>query len=253
VQNVVLAALGLWNVWHVIQQRYGILRIYGARARGGLETPEAANRDRAFLWASVAITAVFVLLLRTSTFEGHSRAREVLDTLRPWLDGWTFRVLGVAVFAAWVLVAIRWGAMERRARPQSRAPRYGFVASTFALLAVFVVPGPVVGYLVFGVAHAVEYVAFVHHFGEKKYARDAGSFAGQFLCEIRRAPLMLVPLLLAYVLLREHRFTFAYLTYYSTTSALHFLYDGWIWKVRRPEVARPLGVASSSLPAARAG
>jgi hypothetical protein len=108
-----------------------------------------------------------------------------------------------------------------------------------------------VGYLVFGVAHAIEYIAFVHHFGEKKYAGHTGSLAGRFLGDIRRAPLLLAPLLLTYLLLREHRFTLAYLIYYSTASALHFLYDGWIWKVRTPEVARPLGLATASLPQAR--
>ena len=44
--------------------------------------------------------------------------------------------------------------------------------------------------------------------------------------------------------LADHRKTEPYLVYYTATSLLHFLYDGWIWKVRKPEVAQPLGLAS---------
>jgi hypothetical protein len=29
---------------------------------------------------------------------------------------------------------------------------------------------------------------------------------------------------------------------------LHFIYDGWIWKVRRPEVGAPLGISYAAAP-----
>ena len=37
-KEVLLVALGSWNVWHTVQQRYGLLRAYAARA-GGRPSP----------------------------------------------------------------------------------------------------------------------------------------------------------------------------------------------------------------------
>jgi hypothetical protein len=63
-----------------------------------------------------------------------------------------------------------------------------------------------------------------------------------------RRPLWAVPLLVgvlltAFILLNDSSNADLYLVYYLGTSLLHFLFDGWIWKVRRPEVRRPFGVA----------
>ena len=68
---------------------------------------------------------------------------------------------------------------------------------------------------------------------------------------ILRAPLVSFPivsgaLLVAFFLLRDLRQTEAFLVYYTATSILHFLYDGWIWKVRKPEVRTPLGLVAPS-------
>ncbi len=61
-KEALLAVLGTWNVWHVIQQRYGLLRAYAARARGGLETREASGRDFRLIWAAVLLVVPLVVL-----------------------------------------------------------------------------------------------------------------------------------------------------------------------------------------------
>src|SRR5262249_45674808 len=61
-KEVLFGVLATWNVWHVIQQRYGLLRAYAARARGGLETREASRRDFRMLWAAVLLTVPLVAL-----------------------------------------------------------------------------------------------------------------------------------------------------------------------------------------------
>ena len=243
-KEVLLGALGTWNVWHVIQQRYGLLRAYAARARGGLETREASRRDFRLLWAAVLVTAPLVVLEQRSVIESRPEAAPVFDVIGPWLGRPLLVGVALAFGALFAAAFAAWAAGEARARPSSRLPRYVFLGSTFALLAIFVAHGPVVGYLVFGVAHSVEYLAFVHHFGERKYKASVGSVAARILGDVRRAPLLLAPLFLAYLLLHAHRFTLAYLTYFSTTSALHYLYDGWIWRLRQPKVAGPLLLSS---------
>ena len=100
--------------------------------------------------------------------------------------------------------------------------------------------GPLVGYLVFGVAHSLEYIAFVYHFGERKFRGQSTSLAALLLGRVRRAPLVIAPLLAGYALVHQHRFSLAFVVYFSTTSALHYLYDGWVWRMREPDVARPL-------------
>jgi hypothetical protein len=242
--QAVLVAVGVWNVWHTLMQRYGILRIYAGKAGRGLQDRAHGRRDLLLLWTSVTFVAWSTLLLRASTFAGQGNARRTLRLLQPLLAGTWAWVLLVVLAAAWAAVLLHWLRHELRAALTwgERAPRWLFLASTFALLAVFVVHGPIVGYLCFGVAHALEYVAFVHHFGQQKFAGGGGVAAALLRRPLATAPLLVGGLLLAFVLLYGSREADVYLVYYLGTSLLHFLFDGWIWKVRRPEVRRPLGV-----------
>jgi hypothetical protein len=244
--DLVLVTSGVWNVWHTVQQRYGILRIYAGKAGGGLEARSEANRDRLFVWSMIVLVAVLLLAFRTSTFEGHPNARQALLALRPLTSAPWFAVLALVLLAFVLVVVARWVDGERRIAisMRERVPRLVFLGSTLALFAVFVVHGPIVGYLTFGTAHAVEYVVFVHHFGERKFRARPNNRSVAALLLTR--PLVVAPLLisglgLAYLAAQPVATTDTYLTYYVGTSMLHFLYDGWIWKVRRPDVADPLG------------
>jgi hypothetical protein len=243
--DVVLLTSGVWNVWHTIQQRYGILRIYGGKAGGGLESRADGVRDRLFVWSLLALIAAALLLFRTSTFSGHPSARQALVALHPITSSPFFVVLASSLLLAALAVMFFWARGEARAAltfPE-RIPRLVFVASTLALFTVFIVHGPIVGYLTFGTAHAVEYVAFVHHFAEKKFQsrKDDGPAARLFSRPLVAFPLLASGLGLLYFGLQGYTDSDTYLAYYVGTSMLHFLYDGWIWKVRKPEVAAPLG------------
>ncbi len=247
---VVLVVVGIWNIWHTVMQRYGILRIYAGKSRGGLEVRAHGKRDFRLLWATVLLVAASVLVFRAETFAGHANAARLLRVLRPLLTGPTpWIIFGGAAFL-WASVFAVWLRQELRADVESRAPRLLFFLSTAALFSVFLVHGPIVGYLCFGVAHALEYVAFVHHFGERKFSRDPAKRG--LVARWMRQPwifgvLLSGLLLLLFVSLREHRRTDVYLVYYMGTSVLHFLFDGWIWKVRTPAVGAPLGVEAGAV------
>lgn len=245
----VLIITGAWNMWHTIMQRHGIGRIYAGKAGAGLQTQAHGRRDLHLLWSLVALTAVVTTMFRPSTFAGIGNARRVLRAVDPWLHGalgWSvlLAIVGVVAF-----VGARWLRHERAATLtlRDRVPRLGFLLSTVALLGVFVVHGPVIGYLCFGVAHAIEYVFFFHVFGRLKFAkREVGErgVVGRMLARPWLwGPVFALVLTGVFFALVDHRKTEPYLVYYTATSLLHFLYDGWIWKVRKPEVARPLGLA----------
>jgi hypothetical protein len=243
------ACIAAWNVWHTVMQRHGINRIYAGKAGGGLETPGHARRDLHLLWSLVALTAVVTTMFRPETFAAIGNARRVLRAVDPVLHGAAgWLVLGaIAVVVVWV--GVRWARFELAAAvgPRERLPRLGFWLSTIALLSVFVAHGPIVGYLCFGVAHAIEYVFFFHVFGRRKFAGREPSrrnlVGGMLARPLVWGPVFALALAGLFFALVDHRKTEPYLVYYTATSLLHFLYDGWIWKVRKPEVARPLGLA----------
>ena len=240
----------VWNIWHSVQQRYGILRAYGGRCQAGLHTPKHARRDFWLLWSLIGAVIVLVLGFQRHTFSQHRNTRFLEQKLGPLLDAPGFTAVLYGVCALCGLATIIWLKHELKAKLQlqQRLPRWTFLFSTFVLLGIFVWHGPLVGYLCFGVAHALEYLAFVHHFGEKKYAKGDGSEAKPGLASrlfskpLLSAPLLILSFIALYALVRGYKGTDLYVVYYITTSFLHFLYDGWIWKVRKPSVAAPLGI-----------
>lgn len=248
--QVVLLISGAWNIWHTLQQRYGLLRIYAGKVGGGLEAPAHARRDRALLWLAAAAVAVVLPIARPELLGGHTRARMLQRALDPiTASGWAWALVGAALAGlAWALV--RWLRCELKApaSPLQRVPRLALMGSSLLLLALFIVHGPVIGYLCFGTAHAIEYVVFVHQFGARKYGGGDGRGPAAALLRDawRGLPLLAGGLLLVYYLLRDYQRADLYLVYYTATSLLHFLYDGWIWKVRRPELARTLGAGAAA-------
>jgi hypothetical protein len=244
-----LIIVGAWNMWHTLMQRHGLHRVYGGKAGGGLEQRVHGGLDLRLLWSLAALTAVIVPMFRAETFVGVGNARRLIKTLDPIAHGPVGYSLLVAASAAVITFGARWLRAEWGAHvaPRRRVPRLVMWASTVALLSVFVVWGPIVGYLCFGMAHSLEYIAFVHHFGARKYSSPHGSVAAGLFGRPVIGTLILVGGLLGlFFALRDVSHTRTYLAYYTATSLLHFLYDGWIWKVRRPSVARPLGIVTPS-------
>lgn len=245
--QVALLVTGAWNIWHTLQQRYGLLRIYAGKLGGAVAEPEQARRDRALLWLSAATVAVALPVTRPELLSGHINARKLGRAVAPIADSWGAWLLLAALLSALGYTLFRWLRREFAApEPLSRrAPRLALMGSTLLLLAIFLVHGPVIGYLCFGTAHAVEYVAFVHHYGVRKFAHpERRGVAAALLRDARKAvPVLVGGFLLLFWLLRDQRRTDVYLVYYTATSWLHFLYDGWIWKVRKPELQRTLAIA----------
>ena len=244
---VALMITGAWNMWHTLMQRHGLARIYAAKLGRGLQDRAHARRDLALLFGAGLMTAALTLRFRLDTFTGARNAKRMKDTLGPLLEGAPGLILLSLVTLLFAVLVFRWARAEFSApiAGRERIARLSFWASTFALMATFVVWGPIVGYLAFGTAHAIEYIAFFHHFGGKRFtSEDRPSFASRLLAKPRHTALPLIAgFALLYWATRGVAKTEVYAWYYTATSLLHFLYDGWIWKVRKPEMKKPLDLA----------
>lgn len=153
--------------------------------------------------------------------------------------------------ALWIMVMatsltfIKWTRLEWKSvrKRGTHLPRWTFLISTICLLAIFVVFGPLTGFLCFAFSHAVEYIAFVHHFESRRAPRARGDQLHPLwrLKPISSFLLLLIPnFLIFYFLFWKFGGLTAVLIYVGATSLIHFLFDGWIWRVRQPTIRNPL-------------
>ncbi len=238
------SAMLLWEIWHVVMQRYGLLRIYGAKARGGAESRRTAWGDKAMIWGVIIAATPITYFYHRSAAASTAEGSEMLVLLEPIirLSPQAFYI----VFGAIGVIAVAWWFLNERQlelEPSTAVPRWTFLFATVLMISVIFLVSPLAGFLCVKLSHGVEYIAFVHVYEYRKFKRPD---APRGLVR----PLMLYPLI-GLVVVGAHFYVWKYVleprsgldwlvVYSSTTGILHFLYDGWIWKVRKPEVRRPI-------------
>jgi hypothetical protein len=223
-------------------QRYGVMRIYGRKAgddHGRIEKPMLI----VWLIAGIAFIGAFVdlqRLVRKLGFGG-TNARSV--RLLGRLSSVATVVFWVALIAG-IVLAVSWLRAERRLGARASRPKHWYALGTAGLV-VAVMLDPIAGVAGYVAAHAIEYFAVVHSSLRKRSdaapvaaitrtpARRAMTYAGYFaviasLVVLTRSPY------------QGRIYAFAVLFF----GALHILYDGFVWKLRRPAVAASLGITS---------
>jgi hypothetical protein len=235
---------GLWNAEHTLMQRYGVMRIYGRKVgdnHGRIEKPMLI----VWLVAGIAYIGGYVDLQRLVRKLGFSEtnARSV-------------RLLGdltsVARLVFWVAVAVglayvvRWWQAERSLGSAASGPKHWYALGTAGLI-VAVMVDPIAGVAGYVAAHAIEYFAVVHSSLRKR--GDAAPVARATRTPARRATAYVFYFLAIAALVYATRsrldgrlYAFAVLFF----GALHILYDGFVWKLRRPAVAASLGITPTS-------
>lgn len=247
---------GLWNVEHTLMQRFGITRIYGRKAG---ETDAASARQEKLLlisWLALAATAAAAAagteraVRRLPLGEVNSAGLGILADLRTvarWL-------LPVVVLVALVLT-VQWARAELgRWRGGGGNPaKLLYLGGTAALIGLMLVD-PVAGFVGYVGAHAVEYFVIVHTSLANRWTTEG---SGGPMGALMRAPGGRWRFLLGYatvvalviVGLREFGSQRLYLVTILTFGGLHVLYDGFVWKLRRPQVAAGLVTAPAAAPA----
>lgn len=240
---LILAILaGAWNAEHTLMQRYGIARIYGRMAgqkEGGCELLMLFSwLLLAVVWAAAdpnTMERVASLGIRGA----NRSAFEMVTHLRPAAD-----FLLIPMFAVAGALAAKW-VKEERARPVNPAKHF-YLASTLALFAVMLV-NPIMGFIGYVGAHAFEYFVIVNRSLEKNYIEPKRADSG--LGWAANLPIGRLGLLVIYLglivltvfVLENYASFLVYSMVFFNLGALHFFYDGFIWKLRNPAVARGVG------------
>lgn len=223
----------IWNSWHFGSQHHGVLRMYARKSGGG---PDWLERYGLRLF-------VVYTLLRTA---GWSTGWVEADTASKW---WMNAVdLSFLAIPAALLAANLAGATR------TRLPKLLYLGSLLALyggLLLSLRSDWANGVFVFTAAsslfHSVEYLAVVSHYARRR--TEVGS-DGLF----RQVAKRWVAVLAVYAVILGSIGVWAgeaggpmtrlWLAVNLWAAFLHYTYDGYIWKLRRPATATALGVSA---------
>ena len=247
--SLTLVALiaGLWNAEHTLMQRYGVLRIYGRKVgddHGHLEKPMLI----VWLVAAIAYIGAFVnlrdLTLRLGIDGTNARSVHLLDPLRT-----PSRIVFAIAATAGLGMLVRWWRAERSLGAQASPAKHLYLLGTLGIL-VAVMIDPIAGVAGYVAAHAIEYFAVVHR--SLRTRTDDAPVARATRTRARRvAVYALYFAVIAAIIVKTPTMAGGHLYAYAILffGALHILYDGFVWKLRRPSVAASLGITPAARPA----
>ena len=237
---VVAAVAGVWNAEHTLMQRYGLTRIYGRKAG-----QQDGRVEKAMLLSWLVFAAVWAAAQPSTEQRAqglglgatNERSIHLLASLRP-VAGALLVPVGVVVVA----LVVRWAMDEARRWPQVNPAKYLYLLST-ALLFALIVVHPIVGIAAYVGSHAIEYLVIVHQHLGRRYGdtTDGGPLGSVVRSPMGRTGFVaayLVGIVLVFTVLRANLPSSTYTTILLTAGGLHVFYDGLIWKLRRPTVAK---------------
>ena len=231
---ILLAVSIVWTMYHTIAQKYGFTRIYSRKAGYGYAWIDKGIIYSWFVYLFFALGERNRDLLQ-QYHEGRTLIRFVGDYFH------IFTMISYVALAVAIAFTAIYLYVELKNWDKISLPKNIFVFSVLLLYAIFF-QSLIVGFLVFGFSHALEYIAFVNLFVSSKYKKrpDTGSF---FSKVTKRQWLYagIFTLMLAGISFAGININNYVLGLYITGSSfLHFIYDGWIWKVSKPDVGKPL-------------
>jgi hypothetical protein len=248
---VIIVVAALWNTVHTVQQRYGLCRIYSRRGGYG-----SARLDRVVLYGTLLTAVVAVaaspdlvsLVGRAGLGGRNGRAVAELARIRPYA-GWLLVPL-VAVVVVSLVATVR---QEARAGRAANRAKWVYLGSSVALVASIVV-APAAGFVAYVAGHTIEYVVVVYRTavrrsGDPTTRGSLGRLGGRpgWVLVAMTVPMAAVGVLHVALPLRLLSVALACM------GALHFLYDGVIWKLRRPAVAAEFSIGPVPEPATLTG
>jgi len=244
VSPLVIAVVGgLWNAEHTLMQRYGIMRIYGRRLG---DDQAKTEKMMVFIWFMLPLLFLVARNDATSTINKFGVVTVAGSAVKV-LAGMSMeaRIALPLVAVAACYLAIRWLAGEVRFGRHNPG-KWLYVASTAGLFAVAMID-PIAGLVGFVGSHSIEYLVIVNRSiaGEARHPGRLGDVARlpggrTWFFVVYFAVIGITFALLYYVVP-----AFFFLMVALSVGALHFFYDSFIWKLRKPEVSASLTGAPS--------
>lgn len=247
--NGIAVVAGAWNIWHVLMQKYGIMRLYNAKSGNEAKVPGWVDRLLLFSWIPF-----FLVWLgpanRSSIIGAYARGKK---TILPFLDVME-AVQPYVLVPSIALIIVSSGLFlwhERRANGLRNAPRLWLAAGTSLLSIAFFFVHPIKVYLAYAFSHAVEYMVFVWAFQRRRYANplEHRPLLGRVLQRpwLAYGGFIAVGAVLVVVLKyygrtwlpeRDQPYfvgitTSEWVMYWGVYQSLvHFYFDGFLWKMR---------------------
>ncbi len=236
---------GLWNAEHTLMQRFGLTRIYGRKGgddHGTLEKRMLISWLVLVLVWAAADTRTVGALAQIELGARNESGIEVLTSLRPLA-----RLLLAPVFVGVGVLTARWVRAERALGAAMNRAKHFYVGTT-ALLFVVMLIDPVVGFVGYVGAHAAEYFVIIHQALKTRYVDPVDpSPVGRSV----RTPFgrfgaiagFLIAVFTVLALIKGSWSPAVYTIVLLTMGAMHIFFDGFIWKLRRPEVAKAFEIS----------
>jgi hypothetical protein len=241
---------GIWNAEHILMQRYGITRFYGRQAgddQGRLERWMLVSWFLIpLLWAAAGGNLQHVLA-RISSGSVDAQAASVLANM----DTEAAVVLALVGLAA-VYLTVRWSAGERCLRSARNRGKLMYLGSTAGLFALALVD-PIAAVVGFVASHSIEYFALVSRSvaSERQHTGLLGRIARRPHGPPAFFATYVVAATVAFLLIYRASPAPVLLMAILTIGAVHFFYDAFIWKLRKPEVAASLAGTRSPVASLR--
>jgi Flp pilus assembly protein TadD len=240
-----------WATWHVLMQTYGFMRIYDLK-RGSTDAI-AARLDLLLCVSAFAAGFVFSDGRMFGLMEALWKSGvPLLDarwlTVARWLSG---------VSAIAVLVAYAFHALAAGRRSGMSSIKIVFAISNAGLYWVVgtVTTDLLIGIAIFEIFHALQYNAVVWAYNRRAVKQDPGRFGP--LGFLFHDGWVLVGIYVAAIAafgsmrfwsddVSDPTVKAALLAILTTSTTLHFYFDGFIWKVRERKTQASLGIEPNS-------
>jgi hypothetical protein len=259
-----VSALGaiyiVWLAYHVLSQKYGILRLYSAKSGCVVQVPRWVDRSLVWSWFPMVLVGsvlqtpdiVVTHVSRVAPGMGELLATPItFVTAHPslWLTAAAAPIVaahGAFLYFEWTLHGLR------------NAPRLAFAAGTATLFASLYLIGVVGLYVAFAATHCIEYLTFVWAIQRQRYPEYDPQ--APILSRVVRWPILYyggIAVVVAAISSFTHYATlyfpdrvgnlylfghpiYVWAFWCSIMQAfLHFYYDGFLWKMK-PEFLRAL-------------
>ncbi len=246
---MLVAVIGaVWNTEHTLMQRYGLVRIY--RRKGGDTGPGRLDLALLASWLALVLAWAVADPRTPARIESlglgtaNQRSLELLLDVRP-----RAQVLLALTSVIAVAITIRWWRRERRCGFDANPAAYLYLGATAGLFLLALVH-PVAALLGWIGSHAAEYFVVVAQSlkarhppggqGRTLLARSVGGplGVGGFVALASATGTAVV------LMAHFHAGLILYGMVFFCVGGLHILYDGVIWKLRRPAVAESFAIDS---------